>query len=73
MYGCRARQRANLFSDYTLGVWQDEQLVPWLTYSGLTRSEMEAVDKWIKANTPERFGQYVRFRPSWCLSLGLRA
>ena len=72
MYGQAGHgNRANLFSDYTLGVWQDEQLVPVAkAYSGLTRSEMEAVDKWIKANTLERFGPVRQVPPELVFELG---
>ena len=72
MYGQAGHgNRANLFSDYTLGVWQDDQLVPVAkAYSGLTRSEMEAVDKWIKANTLERFGPVRQVPPELVFELG---
>lgn len=58
MYGQAGHgNRANLFSDYTLGVWDRGELVPVAkAYSGLTKAEMESIDKWIKANTLEKFG-----------------
>ena len=50
-------RRADLYSDYTLAVWQGEQLVPFAkAYSGLTDAEMKAVDKFVKQHTLERFG-----------------
>jgi len=50
-------RRADLYSDYTLAVWQGEQLVPFAkAYSGLTDLEMKAVDKFVKQHTLERFG-----------------
>ncbi len=50
-------RRANLFSDYTFAVWDEDRLVPFAkAYSGLTDAEMLQVDTWIKANTLERFG-----------------
>jgi DNA ligase-1 len=50
-------RRADLYSDYTLAVWQGEQLVPFAkAYSGLTDVEMQFVDKFVKQNTKERFG-----------------
>ena len=72
MYGQAGHgNRANLFSDYTLGVWQDDQLVPVANaYSGLTSSENEAVDKWIKANTLERFGPVRQVPPELVFELG---
>ncbi|EOZ98621.1 ATP-dependent DNA ligase LigC [Indibacter alkaliphilus LW1] len=50
-------RRANLYSDYTLAVWNGESLVPFAkAYSGLTDSEIREVDKYVKQNTMERFG-----------------
>ncbi|ASJ72358.1 ATP-dependent DNA ligase [Granulosicoccus antarcticus] len=50
-------KRANLFTDYTFGVWQEGVLVPVAkAYSGLDNSEINALDKWIRRNTIERFG-----------------
>lgn len=50
-------RRADLYSDYTLAVWQGEQLVPFAkAYSGLKDVEMKAVDKFVKQHTRERFG-----------------
>lgn len=50
-------RRANLFTDYTFGVWQDGALVPIAkAYSGLNNSEINKLDKWIRSNTVERFG-----------------
>lgn len=50
-------KRANLFTDYTFGVWQDGTLVPVAkAYSGLDNSEINELDKWIRRNTIERFG-----------------
>ncbi|MBL0739591.1 ATP-dependent DNA ligase [Chryseolinea lacunae] len=50
-------RRANLFTDYTFAVWQGDQLVPFTkAYSGLTDEEIREVDRWVKANTLERFG-----------------
>ncbi len=50
-------RRANLYTDYTFGVWQGEQLVPFAkAYSGLTDAEINRVDRFVKQNTLERFG-----------------
>ncbi len=50
-------RRADLYSDYTLGVWQDEELIPFAkAYSGLTDAELRKVDAFVKKNTKERFG-----------------
>lgn len=51
-------RRANLYTDYTFGVWDEEGvLVPFAkAYSGLTDKEIAELDNWIKRNTLERFG-----------------
>lgn len=51
-------RRATLFTDYTFAVWNEErQLVPLAkAYSGLTDSEINQLNRWIRANTLERFG-----------------
>lgn len=50
-------RRADLYSDYTLAVWDGEQLVPFAkAYSGLSDAEMKEVDYFVKKNTRERFG-----------------
>ena len=50
-------KRANLFTDYTFGVWQDDVLVPIAkAYSGLDNSEINELDTWIRRHTHERFG-----------------
>lgn len=49
--------RANLYTDYTFAVWQDQELVPIAkAYSGLTQLEIYELDKWIRKNTVEKFG-----------------
>lgn len=50
-------RRANLYTDFTFAVKKGNDLVP-LTkaYSGLTDKEFNQVNKFIKANTLERFG-----------------
>lgn len=50
-------RRANLFTDYTLGLWQGAELTPIAkAYSGLTDEEMIEVDRFIKKNTRSRHG-----------------
>jgi DNA ligase-1 len=50
-------RRANLFTDYTFAVWDEDELVPFAkAYSGLTDKEIAEVDSWIKRNTIEKFG-----------------
>lgn len=51
-------RRANLYTDYTFAVWDDNNvLVPFTkAYSGLTDQEIREVDTFIKKNTLEKFG-----------------
>lgn len=50
-------RRANLFTDYTFAVWEGDNLVPVAkAYSGLSNDEIAQLDKWIRANTKEKFG-----------------
>ncbi len=50
-------RRANLFTDYTFAVWDNNELVPFTkAYSGLTDKEIIEVDSWVKKNTLEKFG-----------------
>lgn len=49
--------RANLYTDYTFGVWHEGELVPIAkAYSGLSKEEIMQLDKWIRKNTMEKFG-----------------
>ncbi|MFB6197077.1 MAG: ATP-dependent DNA ligase, partial [Halobacteriaceae archaeon] len=50
-------KRGNIFSDYTLGVWNGDELVPVAkAYSGLTDEELEEMDAWIRSHTEEKYG-----------------
>lgn len=65
-------RRANLFTDYTFAVWNDEgKLVPFAkAYSGLTDKEILEVDAWIKRNTLEKFGPVRSVHPELVFELG---
>ncbi|QDV05628.1 putative ATP-dependent DNA ligase YkoU [Planctomycetes bacterium Poly30] len=50
-------RRASLYTDYTLGVWDGDQLVPVAkAYSGLTDAEIRRVDHFVRRNIKDRFG-----------------
>ena len=53
-------RRANLFTDYTFGIWNGEQSPQLVTfakaYSGLNDQEINELDRWIRRNTVQRFG-----------------
>jgi DNA ligase-1 len=64
-------RRANLFTDYTLAVWDGDRLLPFAkAYSGLTKEEIEEVDRFIKANTLERFGPVRTVKPELVFEIG---
>ncbi|MBW6397881.1 cisplatin damage response ATP-dependent DNA ligase [Roseomonas sp. HJA6] len=59
MYAQRGHgKRSSFYSDYTFGVWrEDGELVPiGKAYSGYTDEELLWLDRWIRANTINRFG-----------------
>ena len=57
-------KRANLFTDYTFGIWNKDELVPFAkAYSGLTDAEIRKVDAFIKRNTLEKFGPVSTVKP----------
>jgi DNA ligase-1 len=57
-------RRADLFTDYTFGVWDGETLVPFAkAYSGLTDKEIGQVDAFVKKNTFEKFGPVRTVKP----------
>ena len=64
-------RRSTLYTDYTFGVWDQDQLVPVAkAYSGLDDKEILALDRWIRANTLERFGPVRSVRAHHVFELG---
>ncbi len=63
-------KRASLFTDYTFGVWHDGELVPVAkAYSGLSDAEIRQVDRFIRANTIDRFGPVRVIKPELVFEL----
>jgi DNA ligase-1 len=58
MYAQRGHgKRSSFYSDYTFGVWRDDELVPvGKAYFGFTDKELAFLDKWIRDHTTARFG-----------------
>lgn len=58
MYAQRGHgKRSSFYSDYTFGVWKGNEIVPvGKAYSGFTDEELVKLDKWVRANTVNRFG-----------------
>jgi len=58
MYAQRGHgKRSSFYSDYTLGLWRDDELVPvGKAYFGFTDQELVFLDRWIRNHTTARFG-----------------
>ena len=57
-------KRADLYTDYSFGIWEDNKLVKFANaYSGLNNEEIRELDKWIRRNTLERFGPVRSVKP----------
>ena len=64
-------RRSNLYTDYTFGVWHENELVPVAkAYSGLSNAEISELDKWIRAHTIEKFGPVRAVEPIHVFELG---
>jgi len=63
-------KRASLYTDYTFGVWSDGRLVPVAkAYSGLTDEEIRVVDRFVRANTLDKFGPVRTVKPELVFEL----
>jgi DNA ligase 1 len=64
-------RRASLFTDYTFGVWDGDELVAVAkAYSGLSDAEIDEVDRWIRRHTTERFGPVSAVEPVHVFEIG---
>ena len=64
-------RRATLYTDYTFALWDQDRLVPVAkAYSGLDDKEILRLDRWIRANTLERFGPVRSVTPELVFELG---
>ena len=67
-------KRASLYTDYTFGVWQGNELVPIAkAYSGLTDAEIRQVDAFIRRNTQEKFGPVRTVKPELVFEIAFEA
>jgi DNA ligase-1 len=63
-------RRSGLYTDYTFAVWQDGVLVPIAkAYSGLTDEEIRQIDRFVRANTVERYGPVRAVKPELVFEL----
>jgi DNA ligase 1 len=67
-------KRASLYTDYTFGVWDGDQLVPFTkAYSGLSDAEIRQVDNFVRQNTLEKFGPVRTVKPELVFELAFEA
>ena len=63
-------RRANLYTDFTFGVWDANKLVPFAkAYSGLTDKEFKEITSWVRKNTIERFGPVRSVTPTFVFEI----
>jgi len=75
MYAQRGHgKRSSFYSDYTFGVWRDDELVPiGKAYFGFTDAELKQLDGWVRNNTTERFGPVRAVAPGLVLEVAFDA
>jgi len=67
-------RRASLFTDYTFGIWDNGQLVPFAkAYSGLNDEEIREVDAFVRRNTIDRYGPLHHVKPELVFELAFEA
>jgi DNA ligase 1 len=63
-------RRAGLYTDYTFGIWDGGQLVPFAkAYAGLTDEEIRRVDAFVRRHTLEKFGPVRTVKPELVFEL----
>jgi DNA ligase-1 len=63
-------RRANLYTDYTFALWENEKLIPFAkAYSGLSDKEIREVDAFVRKNTIESFGPVRSVNPELVMEL----
>jgi DNA ligase-1 len=75
MYAQRGHgKRSSFYSDYTFGVWRDEELVPvGKAYFGFTDEELMFLDRWIRNHTVARYGPVREVEKSLVLEVAFDA
>jgi DNA ligase 1 len=75
MYAQRGHgKRSSFYSDYTFGVWRDDELVPiGKAYFGFTDQELAFLDRWIRNHTVARFGPVREVEKSLVLEVAFDA
>ncbi|MEZ5997974.1 MAG: cisplatin damage response ATP-dependent DNA ligase [Hyphomonas sp.] len=63
-------RRSGFYSDFTFGVWKDDYLTPvGKAYFGFTDDELKELDKFVRANTIDRFGPVRSVTPQLVLEV----
>ncbi len=63
-------RRANLYTDFTFAVWDEQTLVPFTkAYSGLTDKEFREITAWVRRNTIDRFGPVRSVEPTYVFEI----
>jgi DNA ligase-1 len=75
MYAQRGHgKRSSYYSDYTFGLWRDDELVPvGKAYFGFTDQELVFLDRWIRNHTVARFGPVREVEKSLVLEVAFDA
>jgi DNA ligase-1 len=75
MYAQRGHgKRSSYYSDYTFGLWRDDELVPiGKAYFGFTDQELVFLDRWIRNHTIGRFGPVREVEKSMVLEVAFDA
>lgn len=62
--------RAKLYTEFTLGAWENDQLVPFTkSNTGLSEAEILEINQFVKTNTVERFGPVRSISPEIVVEL----
>jgi DNA ligase-1 len=75
MYAQRGHgKRCSFYSDYTFGLWQDEQLLPiGKAYFGFTDAELKQLDAWIRRHIVKKFGPVAELEKLLVLEIAFDA
>jgi len=71
MYAQRGHgKRSSFYSDYTFGLWREDELVPvGKAYFGFTDEELRRLDRWVREHTIERYGPVRAVEPALVLEV----
>jgi DNA ligase-1 len=75
MYAQRGHgKRSSFYSDYTFGLWREDELVPvGKAYSGFTDEELKFLDRFVRDHTTDRFGPVRAVEPRLVLEVAFDA